>query len=79
MYKYHKIRDLREDNDISQQKCANMLYVSKNTYIRYENGERIPPIDFMERCADLYGVSVDYLCGRTDQKNPYPNKKRLVT
>lgn len=68
MYKYHKIRDLREDNDYSQAKCAEVLYVSKNTYIRYENGERIPPIDFMERVADLYNVSIDYLCGRTEKK-----------
>lgn len=70
MYKYHKIRDLREDNDISQIKCAKMLYVSKNTYIRYETGERIPPIDFMERVADLYKVSLDYLCGREQNREP---------
>ena len=74
MYRYHKIRDLREDNDISQEKCAVKLYVCKNTYIRYETGERIPPIDFMERVADLYGVSIDYLCGRTERKEPDPKK-----
>lgn len=68
LYKYHKIRDLREDNDISQVKCAKLLYVSKNTYIRYETGERIPPIDFMERVADLYKVSIDYLCDRDQKK-----------
>ncbi|MBO7695312.1 MAG: helix-turn-helix transcriptional regulator [Methanobrevibacter sp.] len=64
MYKYHKIRDLREDNDYTQSYCAERLYVSKNSYIRYENGERIPPIDFMERVADLYNVTLDYLCDR---------------
>lgn len=68
MYKYHKIRDLREDNDISQVRCAELLYVSKNTYIRYETGERIPPIDFMERVADLYNVTLDYLCDREVNK-----------
>lgn len=68
MYKYHRIRDLREDNDITQVQCAKNLYVSKNTYIRYETGERIPPIDFMERVADYYNVSLDYLTGRTDKK-----------
>lgn len=68
MYKYHKIRDLREDNDISQVTAAKKLYVSKNTYIRYETGERTPPIDFMERVADLYNVSIDYLCGRTTRR-----------
>lgn len=68
MYKYHRIRDLREDNDISQPKAAQLLYVSKNSYIRYETGQTSIPIDFMERVADLYGVSIDYLCGRTDVK-----------
>lgn len=68
MYKYHKIRDLREDNDISQVKASQLLYVSKNTYIRYETGERIPPIDFMERVADLYNVTIDYLCDREPPK-----------
>lgn len=68
MYKYHRIRDLREDNDITQIECAKKLYVSKNTYIRYETGERIPPIDFMERTAEFYKVSIDYLTGRTNKK-----------
>lgn len=67
MYKYHRIKDLREDNDKTQVQCAKDLYVSKNTYIRYETGERTPPIDFMERVADYYNVSLDYLTGRTDK------------
>lgn len=71
MYKYHRIRDLREDNDLSQPECAKKFYVSKNTYIRYETGERIPPIDFMERVAEYYGVSIDYLAGNTDKKERY--------
>lgn len=75
MYKYHKIRDLREDSDISQVKCATMLYVSKNTYIRYETGERIPPIDFMERVADLYGVTIDYLCDREPPRRSQERQK----
>lgn len=81
MYKYHKIRDLREDNDISQNECAKKLYVCKNTYIRYETGERTPPIDFMERVAELYNVSIDYLCGRTTvketAKEPQKTRKNI--
>lgn len=65
MYKYHRIRDLREDNDLTQMQCARLFYVSKNTYIRYETGERVPTIDFMERVADHYEVTLDYLAGRT--------------
>lgn len=64
MYKYHRIKDLREDNDLTQIQCAKIFYVAKNTYIRYETGERIPPIDFMERVADYYKVTLDYLVGR---------------
>ena len=71
MYKYHRIRDLREDNDKTQIECAKEFFVSKNTYIRYETGERIPPIDFMERVADYYKVSLDYLTGRTDNKDNF--------
>ena len=68
MYKYHRIKDLREDNDLTQIQCAKIFLVSKNTYIRYETGERIPPIDFMERVADYYKTSIDYIAGRTDEK-----------
>ena len=68
MYKYHSIRDLREDNDLTQVECAKLFYISKNTYIRYENGERIPTIDFMERVADYYKVTLDYLADRKPLK-----------
>lgn len=68
MYKYHRIRDLREDNDLSQPECAKLFFVSKNTYIRYEKGETVPPIDFMERVADYYNVTLDYLADRINKK-----------
>lgn len=68
MQVYHRIRDLREDSDRTQPECARLLFVSKNSYIRYENGERIPPFDFMCRVAELYDVSLDYLAGRTNVK-----------
>lgn len=68
MYRYHRIKDLREDNDLTQIQCAKIFYVAKNTYIRYETGERIPPIDFMERVADYYKVTLDYLANRTQKR-----------
>ena len=64
MYDNYKIRELREDHDLSQAECAKLFYISKNTYIRYERGERIPPFDFMIRVAEYYGVSLDYMAGR---------------
>lgn len=68
MLKLNKIRDMREDNELTQKEISEKLYISKKTYERYENGERIPPIDFMIRLADLYNVSIDYLCGRTTRR-----------
>lgn len=75
MYKYHKIRDLREDTQLTQKEVAEKTFVSKKTYERYENGERIPPIDFMERVADLYNVTIDYLCGREPRREPQESEK----
>lgn len=66
---YKKIRDLREDNDLTQLECAKIAYISKNSYIRYENGEREPPLDVMIKLAEYYNVSLDYLAGRTNCKN----------
>lgn len=65
---HYFIRELREDNDISQAKAARLFYVSKNTYIRYETGEREPPFSFMVRVAEYYGVSLDWIAGRTDKR-----------
>lgn len=65
MYDKYKIRELREDHDLTQAECAKIFFVSKNTYIRYETGEREPPFDFMIRIAEYYKVSLDELAGRT--------------
>lgn len=68
MYKYHRIRDLREDADLTQAECAKIFYVARNSYIRYETGERMPPLDFVEAVADYYNVSLDWIAGRTDKR-----------
>lgn len=69
---YKRIRDLREDADKTQKQIADKLYMQLEVYRRYETGRRMPPFDFMQAIADLYGVSLDYLAGRTDEpKNPY--------
>lgn len=71
MLKLNRIRNLREDNELTQREIAEKLYIAKKTYERYENNERIPSIDFMIRLADFYNVSIDYLCGRTDKKEVF--------
>lgn len=70
--KYERIRDLREDNDLTQEYMSKILTVSQRTYSRYENDDRAIPIEVMSKLADYYGTSVDYLIGRTNIKEPYP-------
>ncbi|MGI5962115.1 MAG: helix-turn-helix domain-containing protein [Lawsonibacter sp.] len=69
-----RIRDLRIDHDYTQQQVAEYLNVKQNTYSQYEIGVLNYPLDVLMKLADLYGVSVDYLLGRTPIKDPYPKK-----
>lgn len=69
-----RIRDLREDRDLSQKKLAAFLDVHQTTYSDYELGNLNVPIPVLHKLADFYGVSVDYLLGRTAVKTPYPPK-----
>ena len=70
-----RIRDLREDHDLSQQAMAEILSIHQTTYSSYELGKLEIPLDALEKLADYYLVSVDYLLGRTDRKETYPKKK----
>ncbi len=63
---YRRIRDLREDNDLKQSDLAKHLKCTQVCYSYYENGQRDIPTDVLIRLADYYGVSTDYLLGRTD-------------
>ena len=74
MYMKLRIRDLREDNDRTQKEIADFLLCDQSLYSKYERGERPLPLEFADRLADFYGVSVDYLLCRTDVRKPYPKK-----
>ena len=63
---YVRIRDLREDADLSQKQIAEILHMHKTTYRRYESGERELPLNIAILIAQYYGVSLDYLAGRTN-------------
>lgn len=63
-----RLRDLREDNDITQSQIASVLNIRQNTYSQYENGKRQMPIELLWRLADYYNTSIDYLVGRTNTK-----------
>ncbi|MGM9523115.1 MAG: helix-turn-helix domain-containing protein [Faecousia sp.] len=69
-----RIRDLREDRDLTQKQIAAYLQVHQTTYSDYERGQVNPPVAVLHKLADFYGVSVDYLLGRTKNKTPYPKE-----
>ena len=76
MYNYHRIRDLREDTDRTQEKLAKELKMHTTTYARYETGENRVPFDFAIKLANHYDVSLDYIAGRTNDKKGF-NKSDL--
>ena len=69
-----RIRDLREDRDLKQKQVADYLLCDQSLYSKYERGERPLPLDYADKLADFYGVSVDYLLGSTNVAKPYPKK-----
>lgn len=68
MAKYQRIRDMREDADLSQAKLGEILHISQRSYSHFETGTRSLPVDVLIKVADFYDVSVDYLLERTDDK-----------
>ncbi len=66
-----RIRDLREDRDLTQREIADYLRIKQNTYSQYENGQRQLPIDFLIALAKYYNTSTDYILGLTDEIKPY--------
>lgn len=67
---YKRIRDLREDNDMTQQQVSDYLKMKQPQYSRYEKGYRDIPSDVLIALADLYNTTTDYILERTDNSNP---------
>ena len=67
---YRRIRDLREDHDLTQRQLASLLRMPQPQYNRYEQGLRDIPPPVLIKLADLYETSTDYLLGRTDNAAP---------
>lgn len=75
MQHYFRIRDLREDNDLTQEQLCRKLYMHKTTYTNYEQGKHTVPLDFAVLIADFYDVSIDYIAGRTNFPKGNANPK----
>ena len=71
---YKRIRDLREDRDISQGDIARYLMCDQSLYSKYERGEREIPLRLIIKLAEFYNVSIDYLVGNTDNSIPYEKR-----
>ena len=63
---YPRLRDLREDADLTQDQLVKLLGMHKTTYTNYEQGKREPPFELIIRPAEFYNVSLDYIAGLTD-------------
>lgn len=68
-----RIRELREDNDYTQQNIADILHIGQRTYSDYESGKTRIPIDSLIILAKFYNVSMDYISGISNQKKNYPD------
>ena len=72
--RYDRIRNLREDADLTQAELGKQINIPQRTYAYYESGERMIPPSVLIALAQFHHVSIDYLLGRTDQKAPYSRK-----
>jgi len=71
IFMYQRLRNLREDHDLTQQVLADLLNVSQTTYSRYESGTLDIPSVSLIKLAKFYKTSIDYLLDLTDNKKPY--------
>lgn len=67
---YPRLRDLREDHDLTQEQLVRLLHMHKTTYTNYEQGKREVPFSLAIRLARLYNVSLDYLAGLSSDPRP---------
>lgn len=72
-----RIKDLREDADITQKQLADYLNIKQNTYSQYENGQRQIPIDALIKLAHYFKTSTDYILELTNETKPYPRNRKL--
>ena len=76
MFMYQRIRDFREDSDLTQTAVAVELNCSQQVYSNYELGQRTIPPEILIALAQFHNTSTDYLLGLTDVRKPYPRAKK---
>ncbi len=69
-----RLKDIREDMDVTQRELAEYLHIRQNTYSQYENGQRQIPIPLLIRLAAYFHTSTDYILELTDVREPYPRR-----
>ncbi len=75
--KYHtRLRDLREDRDLTQAQAAQIIGTSQQHYGKYENGKIIIPFDRVIALAEYYNVSIDYIAGFTNEARPLKKQRK---
>ena len=74
MNMYLRLRDLREDHDLTQKDLSEAINVTQRSYSYYERGDHMIPLEVLCRLAEYYHTSVDYLLGLTSNPKPYPPK-----
>ena len=72
---FQRLKDLREDKDMTQTQISEILDIQQTVYSRYERGFQTIPVEHLIKLADFYEVSTDYILGRTLVKKPYPKKR----
>ena len=68
---YKRVRDLREDRDVTQKQMAEYLQIHQTTYSDYELGNLNIPVEILIKLAHFYSTSIDYIVGLTDETKPY--------
>lgn len=71
---FQRLKDLREDMELTQSDVGKVLNIRQNVYSRYETGYRTLPIEYLITLAGFYNTSTDYILGKTNRKEPYPKK-----
>ncbi len=71
---FQRLKDLRDDRDLSQEEIGKLLNIRQTVYSRYERGAQTIPLQHLLKLADFYNTSTDYILGRTNVQRAYPKK-----